>query len=90
MNKQELINQVAEKTSMTKAEVGQVIGAMIDVVQDAVRSNDKVVLTGFGSFELVKTSERQGRNPATGAAITVPAGRRPKFSPGKAFKDFVR
>ena len=52
-------------------------------------SGDKIALTGFGSFEVTEREAREGRNPATGATIQIPASKAPKFKPGKALKDAV-
>lgn len=90
MNKQDLIAAVAEKTGASKSSVSDFLAATLDEIQGAVKRNDKLTLIGFGSFELAKTTEREGRNPQTGATVKIPAGVRPKFTAGKAFKDFVR
>ena len=89
MNREELIEAIAADTGLSKAGAKSAIVAMIDNIQKALRAGDKVVLTGFGTFEALKTAERQGRNPQTGQSVTIPAGVRPKFTPGKAFKDAV-
>ena len=89
MNREELIEAVASDAGLSKAGAKSAIAAMIDNIQKAVSTGDKVVLTGFCTFEALKTAERQGSNPQTGQMVTIPAGVRPKFTPGKAFKDAV-
>jgi len=89
MNRQELVKAVAESAGHSQAAVHEMLNALIGTIQDAVAAGDKVVLIGFGSFEPVSRPERQGRNPATGAAITIAASTSPKFTPGKAFKTYV-
>lgn len=89
MNRQELVKAVAEKSGQSQAAVNDMLNAFISTVQDTVAAGDKIALVGFGTFESVKRAERQGRNPASGEPITIPASTLPKFSPGKAFKDQV-
>lgn len=89
MNKGELIDKVAEKAGVTKKEADAILTAMIEAIQEAVVNGEKVTLVGFGSFEPRERSERTGRNPQTGAEITIPASRVPAFSAGKQFKELV-
>lgn len=89
MNKEELVDQIAEKTGLTKKVSNAVVTAMAEVIMDAVSEGDKVTLVGFGTFEARSRSERTGRNPQTGNPITIPATTVPAFSAGKLFKDKV-
>ena len=59
-------------------------------VEKALKAGDKVILTGFGSFEVKERAERTGRNPKTMEAITIPASKAPVFKPGKSLKDAVK
>lgn len=90
MNKVELIGAVASKSEISKKDVEKVINAFTNVVADALVDGDKIQLVGFGTFEVVKRAERQGRNPATGEAMTIAASKSPKFKAGKALKDAVK
>ena len=90
MNKVELIGAVASKSEISKKDVEKVINAFTNIVADALVDGDKVQLVGFGTFEVVERAERQGRNPATGEAITIAASKSPKFKAGKALKDAVK
>lgn len=87
MNKTELINAVAEASGKTKADVKAVLDALTAEVVKTVKNGDEVVLVGFGTFKAAKREARTGRNPATGAAIQIPASVQPKFVAGKQFKD---
>jgi len=89
MNKAELIDAVADRCGVAKAEVARVIEALLDTVGKALRKNDKVALVGFGTFVVRKRAARQGRNPKTGATIRIPASRAPAFKAGKALKEAV-
>ena len=61
-----------------------------NIVADTLVDGDKVSITGFGTFEVTERAERQGRNPATGEAITIAASKSPKFKAGKALKEAVK
>jgi DNA-binding protein HU-beta len=89
MNKGELIDAIAEKASVTKKEADSVLTAMIESIMEAVATDQKVTLVGFGTFEPRQRQAREGRNPQTGKAIKIPATTVPAFSAGKAFKDKV-
>jgi len=89
MNKGELVDQVAEKTDVTKKQADAVISAVIESIMGAVSSGEKVTLVGFGSFEPRDRKEREGRNPKTGDTMVIPATTVPAFSAGKQFKELV-
>lgn len=89
MNKNELIEAIAAEADQPKAAVGAVLDAFESVVVSQVAKGEKIALSGFLSFEKGHRSERTGRNPATGATITVPAADVPKVKAGKKFKDAV-
>ena len=87
MNKTELIAAVAEKVGMSKKDVDAVVNAVIDTIVEEVAKEEKVQIVGFGTFEVRRRSERQGRDPRTTSAISIPASKVPAFKAGKAFKD---
>ncbi|MGQ3825714.1 HU family DNA-binding protein [Pseudomonas alliivorans] len=89
MNRQELVKAIADESGHSQSTVGEVLNSLISTVQNVVASGDKISLVGFGTFESTKQAERQGRNPSTGAPITIAASIKPKFTPGKSFKDRV-
>jgi DNA-binding protein HU-beta len=89
MNKGELVDQIAQKASVTKKQADAVLTAAIETIIDAVSEGDKVTLVGFGSFEARERQAREGRNPKTGDKMEIPATRVPAFSAGKLFKDKV-
>ncbi len=89
MNKSELVDVVAEKLDMTKKDAGKVVGAVFESIQEALGKGEKVQIMGFGTFSMRERKERQGRNPATGESIQIPAAKSPAFKAGKALKDRV-
>ncbi|MDX2211649.1 MAG: HU family DNA-binding protein [Oculatellaceae cyanobacterium bins.114] len=89
MNKGELIDAIAEKADVSKKDADRILSAVLETIQDAVSSGEKVTLVGFGTFEPRERSAREGRNPKTGETMTIPATRVPAFSAGKLFKEKV-
>lgn len=87
MNKTELVDAVAGETGKTKSDVKDILDALTDQIIKAVKDGGEVALIGFGTFKSAKRAARNGRNPATGAEIKIPASIQPKFVAGKLFKD---
>lgn len=90
MNRAELIAAMAEKSELTKAASEKALKAFTDVVTESLKAGYPVQLVGFGTFEVSKRADRQGRNPRTGEAMTIVGGMAPKFKPGKALKDALK
>ena len=89
MNRQELIAALADKTGSSKADADRSITALIDIVTTSLKKGDNVQLVGFGTFEVRKRAARNGRNPATGAAIKIKASKQPAFKAGAGLKAAV-
>ena len=89
MNKQELINAIADETGLSKKDTESTINSFVNVVSNTLADKDKVQLIGFGTFEARERSARKGKNPQTGEVIDIPASIAPAFKAGKALKDKV-
>lgn len=89
MNKTDLINAVAAKSGLNKKNSEAAINAFLCSVEEALQKGDKVVLVGFGTFEVRNRAARKGRNPQTKEEITIPASKAPVFKAGKGLKDKV-
>ena len=87
VNKQELIDAVAEAADLSKASAGRAVDATLEAIRNAMREGDAVALVGFGTFYVGKRAGRTGRNPRTGAPIRIKAAKLPKFRPGKPLRD---
>ncbi len=83
MNTSDLINAVAEKTGLTKADAKAAVDAALKTIASTVNGGDKVQLTGFGSFSLVERPARTGRNPRTGEPTQIAASRGLGFKASK-------
>ena len=89
MNKQELVEIVAESADLTKAAAGRAVDGMLDAISGALSKGDQVTLVGFGTFLVRDRAARTGRNPKTGEPIQIAAAKNPAFKAGKALKDAV-
>jgi DNA-binding protein HU-beta len=87
MIKKDFLAKIAEKTGSSAKAAGEFYDAFVDSVEEALKSGDKVQLTGFGNFELKSKPAREGINPATKEKITIKASKSPAFKVGKQFKD---
>ena len=89
MNKHELIETVSSKAEITKKEADLVVNATLDAIIEGLAKEGKVVIPGFGSFEVRTKTAREGRNPRTGEVVKIAAKRAPAFKPGKGMKEAV-
>lgn len=89
MNKAELIDAVADKAGLSKADAARALDSTFETIGKALRKGEKVALVGFGTFMVRKRKARVGRNPKTGAPIKIAAARTAAFKAGKALKDSV-
>lgn len=89
MNKAELVDQVAKKAELTKADAARAVEAIFGSIKGALKKGGEVRLVGFGTFSVAKRAATTGRNPRTGEKINIPASKQPKFKAGKELKDAV-
>jgi DNA-binding protein HU-beta len=87
MSKKDLIDAVAKETELTKEKAGTAVDAVLAHIRNSLKNDEEVRIPDFGTFKVTKRKAREGRNPATGATIKIPASRVPKFSPSKGLKD---
>jgi len=91
MNKTELIDKIAERTGVSKADTEKVLKGFEEIAQQVVASGgEKLTLTGFMSIEQVQRKARTGRNPQTGETIQVPASTAVKLTAGATLKDVAK
>lgn len=90
MNKTDLVNNISEKSGLTKKDVEAVLNNFLGEITDALASGDKVQLIGFGTFETRKRAGRTGRNPQTGKTIEIPESNVPAFKAGNKLKEAVK
>ena len=89
MNKAQLIEAMADKAGLSKADSKKALDAFVDATTGALKSGDRVALIGFGSFSISERGARTGRNPQTGKEIQIPAKKVVKFKAGAELADEV-
>ncbi len=89
MNKSDLVDAIATSADISKAAAARALDGMLDAVRKSLKKGEEVSLVGFGSFSVENRAARKGRNPQTGAEITIKAAKVPKFRAGKGLKDAV-
>lgn len=89
MNRIELVQAIADKHQLSKAEAGRVLDTVIDSIVATVKKGGTVSLVGFGTFKQVARAARTGFNPQAGTKIKIAAAKVPKFTPGSGFKAAV-
>ena len=89
MNKAKLIEQMSKLSKLSKSDSKKALESFIDSVSKTLKGGKSVVLTGFGTFNVVKRKSRMGINPATGARMQIRAKKVAKFKPGKALREMV-
>jgi len=87
MSKKDLIDAVAQNAELTKEKAGVAVDAVLEHIRSSMRKGEEVRIPDFGTFKVAARKAREGRNPATGATIKIPASRVPKFSPSKGLKE---
>lgn len=86
MHKNEFIKQLAKETTLPQKEVNQVIKGAVDLIARRLKEGDKVVITGFGTFEVRRRRARRGVNPKTKERITIPETQTPGFTASNTLK----
>lgn len=90
MNKTELVSRIADVSGLTKKDSEIALNSTLAAIQESLVAGEKVVLTGFGTFEVRNRKSRVGHNPRTNEKIAIPAQKSPAFKAGKVLKDAVR
>lgn len=89
MTKSQLVEAIAAKSGLTKADSSRALEAFMDVVGETLKKGDKITLTGFGSFGVSRREAREGRNPKTGLPVKIAARNSVSFKAGSKLKERV-
>ena len=89
MSKQQLVEMIAEKAGLTKADAARALDATMESVTEALKKGEKVSLVGFGTFATSKREAREGRNPRTGETVKIAARTAVTFKAGSKLKEAV-
>lgn len=87
MNKTELINAMAEKAGLSKADSKKALDAFIETVGEELKKGGKIALVGFGTYSVTEKAARKGINPRTKQPINIPAKKAVKFKAGAELSD---
>ena len=91
MNKNDLIEDVAGRTGLSKTDASKAVDRVLSAIESALQRGEEVRLVGFGTFSVARraATRGRGRNPRTGEAIDIPASNQPKFKAGRGLKNAV-
>lgn len=87
MNKNELIQNLADQTGLDKNASAKAVEGVFDLIAATLKAGEEVRLTGFGVFVVATRAGGKGRNPQTGEEITIKPSKQPRFRAGKQLKD---
>ena len=90
MNKGDVVSSIANKAGFTLKDADEAYKAFVETVAEALKAGEDVALAGFGTFKVKNKAARQGINPQTKEAITIPATKAPSFKFGKSFKELIK
>lgn len=90
MNKQDIVSKIAKDTGISKTSAAAALHSIIDGITKSLKKGDSVSFVGFGTFKTSHRKARKARNPQTGATISIPKRRVPRFSAGKGLKQAVK
>lgn len=90
MNKAALVERIAERHGVTKADAERIMDTVIDSITSTLKGGGEVAIAGLGAFKVRARAARTARNPRTGAMVQVPATKVPKFTAAKALKEAVK
>ena len=83
----EIADAIASEHGLTKTQAKAVVDSVFKQIVEAAATGAETNIPGFGKFRVKEAAEREGRNPATGAAMTIAASKKLAFAPAKAVKD---
>lgn len=87
MNNADLADVLAAAHGLSKADAKKAVDTLFAAIADAAARGEEISVNGFGKFKVKASAAREGRNPATGAAIQIAASKKLGFTPAKAVKD---
>jgi DNA-binding protein HU-beta len=90
VTKSEFVDQVAEKSGLSKKDAGGAVDAILSTIEDTLKRGGEVTFSGFGKFHVAQRGAREGRNPSTGEKINIAASKVPRFSAGAGLKKSVK
>ena len=90
MTKSEFIDRVADESGLSKKDAGTAVDAVINTIEQSLKSGEEVSFTGFGKFHVAERGAREGRNPRTGETMQIAASKVPRFTAGSGLKKAIK
>jgi DNA-binding protein HU-beta len=90
MNKTDLVSAMADEAGINRATAEKALSGALDAIGAALAAGEKVSLVGFGTFSVSQREAREGRNPANGEKLQIPAKKVVKFKPGSKLTETVK
>jgi DNA-binding protein HU-beta len=90
VNKNDLVEQIAERSGLSKTQASEALGATISAIEEGLAAGQEIAITGFGKFSVAHRGPREGVNPSTGERIHIAATKAPRFSAGSKLKDAIK
>jgi DNA-binding protein HU-beta len=90
VTKSEFVDQVADRSGLSKKDAGGAVDAVLSTIEDTLKRGGEVTFSGFGKFHVAQRGAREGRNPSTGEKIRIAASKVPRFSAGAGLKKSVK
>ncbi|KKQ89732.1 MAG: DNA-binding protein HU-beta [Candidatus Curtissbacteria bacterium GW2011_GWC2_38_9] len=90
MTKKELTEKLSKKVGLTKKAAFESVNSVFGLIKDSLSKGDKVIITGFGTFEVRNRATRRGRNPQTGDTIQIAGHKLPGFTAGKTLRRLIK
>ena len=87
MNKNDVVNQLSDRTGLSKADTQKAVDGIFHLITDSLKSGEEVRISGFGVFVVSHRAGGKGRNPQTGEEITIKPSKAARFRAGKPLKD---
>jgi DNA-binding protein HU-beta len=87
VNRNELVDAVANESGLRKSDASKAVEAVFTTIEGVLKKGEEVRLVGFGTFSVASRAASEGRNPRTGEKIKIAASKQPKFKPGKQLRD---
>ena len=89
MNKEDLVDAIADETQLSKTDSKKFLDALIKIIPRTLATGNNIQLVGLASFSVTERAARKGRNPQTGKEIDIAASKVVKFTAGKALKEVI-
>jgi DNA-binding protein HU-beta len=89
MNKADLVDKIAGSAHISKTQAATAVDSLVEAITGALKKNERVTLSGFGTFSVSQRKARNGRNPQTGSLIKIAARKVARFSAGVDLKKAV-